>query len=60
MTDAKKRASNGAPVIKRIGQLSFSRNEVLGSGSFGTVYQGKFRDVIDVAIKRIIMEKSHQ
>ena len=55
MADAgKKRKSDGVPVIKRIGKLSFNRNDVLGRGSFGFVYQGKFRDSIDVAIKRIM------
>jgi len=54
---AKKRTSDGAAVIKKVGQLSFSRNDVLGSGSFGTVYKGKFKGTIDVAIKRILREK---
>ena len=36
MADAgKKRKSDGVPVIKRIGKLSFNRNDVLGRGSFG-------------------------
>jgi serine/threonine-protein kinase/endoribonuclease IRE1 len=58
MTEAaKKRTSDGTAVIKKVGQLSFSRNDVMGSGSFGTVYKGKFMGTIDVAIKRILREK---
>lgn len=44
--------------IKRIGRLSYSRQDQLGRGSFGTVFKGKFKESeekaeIDVAIKRV-------
>ena len=45
--------------LKEIGKLSFTRDDQLGVGSFGTVYRGKYKnkDVIDVAVKRILKEK---
>ena len=43
--------------FKRIGELSFNREDVLGKGSYGIVYQGKYKDTIDVAIKRIVKEE---
>ncbi len=55
-----KRSSEGETLkqLKRIGRLSYDRNDILGSGSFGKVYKGKFKESeenpgIDVAIKRI-------
>ncbi len=44
--------------LKRIGRLSYSREDRLGTGSFGSVFRGKFREneekpEIEVAIKRI-------
>ena len=44
--------------IKRIGRLSYSRQDHLGRGSFSSVFKGKFRESdgsqeIDVAIKRV-------
>ena len=44
--------------MKRIGELSFNREEVLGKGAFGNVYKGKYKDTIDVAIKRILKENA--
>ena len=38
----------------QIGKLSFNREDVLGKGSFGTVFRGTFQNATDVAIKRII------
>ena len=38
----------------QIGELFFNREDVLGHGSFGHVYRGKFKGEIDVAIKRIV------
>ena len=43
--------------LKKIGELSFNRQDELGGGAFGKVFQGKFRDTIDVAIKRILKEE---
>ena len=43
--------------LKRIGELSFNREDVLGKGSYGFVYRGKYKDLIDVAIKRIVKEE---
>jgi len=55
-----KRTSGGETLkqFKKVARLSYDRNDVLGSGSFGKVYEGKFRESeekqeIDVAIKRI-------
>ena len=43
--------------VKSIGKLSFHRTQVLGVGSYGTVYRGQFEETIDViAVKR--MDKS--
>lgn len=41
-------------LVNIIGKLSFNRNDVIGSGSFGHVFKGKFESAIDVAIKRIV------
>jgi len=38
----------------QIGELFFNREDVLGRGSFGHVYRGKFKGAIDVAVKRIV------
>jgi hypothetical protein len=46
--------------LEKIGQLSFSRADCLGSGRFGKVFIGKLTSddgVIDVAIKRMEKEK---
>ena len=55
-----KRSSEGETLkqLKGIGRLSYDRNDILGSGSFGKVYKGIFKESeenpgIDVAIKRI-------
>jgi len=44
-------------MAKQIGRLSYSRKDRLGTGSFGSVFKGKYREPgkpeIDVAIKRI-------
>lgn len=44
--------------IKQIGKVSYNRKDLLGDGSFGTVFKGKFKESedmpeIEVAIKRI-------
>ena len=36
-----------------IGELSFNREDVIRRGGLGVVFQGKFQNSIDVAIKRI-------
>lgn len=55
-----KRSNEGESLgqVKRIGLLSYSRKDRLGTGSFGSVFKGKYEDpgksdLIDVAIKRI-------
>ncbi len=54
-----KRSSEGESLeqVKRIGCLSYNRKDRLGTGSFGSVFKGKYQEPrkpdIDVAIKRI-------
>ena len=38
------------------GQLSICRSKCLGSGRFGKVFPGRFKDAVDVAVKRIEKE----
>ena len=38
-----------------LGQLSICRAKCLGSGQFGKVFPGRFKEAVDVAVKR--MEK---
>ena len=38
----------------QVGKLSFNCEDVLGKGSFGTVFRGTFQNATEVAIKRII------
>ena len=40
--------------LVNIGKLSFNRKDVIGNGSFGHVFKGKFENTTDVAIKRIV------
>ena len=40
-----------------MGHLSFCQDDCLGSGNFGTVFIGKFKNVVDVAIKQF--KKGH-
>ena len=44
----------GDDELVNIGKLSFNRKDVLGKGSFATVFKGKFENATDVAIKRIV------
>ena len=40
--------------IVKVGKLTFSRDDFLGKGGFGTVFRGKLeRTIDDLAIKRI-------
>ena len=57
-------ADSKAPVTiqNQSGQISFNRCDLIGSGSYGDVYQGTFVPtesgvVIDVAVKRILKTK---
>ncbi len=36
-----------------VGKLTYSRENVIGRGAFGTVFQGLFEGIIPVAVKRI-------
>ncbi len=40
------------PKIEEIGKLSFDREQIIGEGGFGKVYEGLFEDVKRVAVKR--------
>ena len=44
--------------VKKIGRLSFNRKDLIGEGSYGKIFKGKFKESegnpeIEVAIKRI-------
>ena len=44
--------------VNRFGtELSFDRKDVIGRGGFGVVFKGKFKNSIDVAIKRFEIVK---
>ena len=44
--------------LKRIGKLSFYKDERIGFGNFSSVFKGKFEDIKDVAVKRLLQDKS--
>ena len=39
--------------MEKIGQLSFCQDDLLRRGRFGSVHEGKFKDCIKVAVKRM-------
>lgn len=45
---------NQMRVEDRIGKIRFCRRDNLGSGRFGSVFQGKYDDKYDVAVKRVV------
>ena len=43
--------------MEKIGKLTFSRADLIGSGKYGSVFRGTYLNAVDVAIKRL--DKSH-
>lgn len=39
--------------MEKIGKLSFNRAQLLGAGKFGKIFVGKYKNSLDVAIKRV-------
>ena len=44
---------SGSNNMEKIGKLTFNRTDILGSGKYGTVLRGKFKDLFPVAVKRV-------
>ena len=39
--------------MEKIGKLSFNRAQLLGAGRLGKIFVGKFKNSLEVAIKRV-------
>jgi hypothetical protein len=39
--------------MERIGKLTFNRADLIGSGKYGSVFRGTYKDAVNVAIKRL-------
>ena len=41
---------------KKIGKIKFDAKDLIGKGSFSSVYKGIYENNIDVAIKRVLLD----